>query len=106
MAGAVVSAQERRKLLAANSPRLGEVGLAFLELGRWGEALECLAAARETSGLERLRDLALDAGDYFYAKAAAHALGQELSDQQLAQIAQTARESGKDAFAAAAEAND
>jgi hypothetical protein len=106
MAGAVVSAQERRKLLAADSPRLGEVGLDFLELGRWGEALECLVAAGESSGLQRLRDLALAAGDYFYANAAARALGQELSTEQLAQIAQTARETGKDAFAAAAEADD
>ncbi len=106
MAAAVVSAQERRKLLAANSPRLAEVGLAFLELGRWGEALECLAAAQDTSGLEQLRDLALAAGDYFYTTAAARALGQELSDQQMAQIAQTARQGGKDTFAAAAEAND
>lgn len=102
MASLEVSAQQRRKLLAEGSPRLAEVGLAFLEAGRWGEALECLAAAGETSGLERLKREAGEVGDYFYAAAAARALGQELDTHQLDQIAQRAEETGKETFAAAA----
>lgn len=99
MGNPMVTPAERRKLLADASPRLGEVGLEFLEAGRWGEALECLDAAKDSQGLSRIKDMAVQAGDLFYAQAAAHALGEQLSEQELTTLAKQAKEAGKDVFA-------
>ena len=94
------SPQERRQWVAESSPRLAEAGLAFLELGRWGEALECLSLAGHTQGLEDLMDRAAQAGDLFYWRMAAKALGREPDPAAQAALVQTARAAGKESFAA------
>ena len=102
MAADLVTPAERRKLLADNSPRLGQVGMAFLEAGRWGEAIECLAAAGDEAGLARIREMAVEAGDLFFAQAAAKALGEELSGHETGALTRQAKQAGKDVFAAQA----
>ena len=49
--GELPTAKERRDMLAHNSPDLGAAGRALAEAGRWGEALECLDAARDQEGM-------------------------------------------------------
>lgn len=92
------SPQERRQWVADSSPNLAEAGLAFLELGRWGEALECLAAAGHTQGLESLMDQAAQAGDLFYWRMSAKALGREPDPAAQAAVARAARDAGKESF--------
>lgn len=98
------SAQERRKLLASASPELGAVGRRYLDQGRWGEALECLEAAGDQAGLERLRQAALEAGDYFYWRRAVALLGQTQDPAELTRLADQARAAGKAVFQAQATA--
>lgn len=98
------SAQERRKLLAAASPELGAVGRRYLDQGRWGEALECLEAAGDREGLERLRQAALEAGDYFYWRRALALLGQPQDPAELTRLAEQAQAGGKAVFQAQATA--
>ena len=98
------TAQERRKLLAAASPELGEAGRRYLEQGRWGEALECLEAAGDRQGLEQLRQAALDAGDYFFWRRALVLLDQAQESAALTRLADQARAGGKAVFQAQAAA--
>lgn len=104
MAGAALpSPTERRQMLAAESPRLAEVGRAFLEAGRWGEALECLAAAGQSEAIADLAALAVEAGDYFYYMGAKRTLGAEPEAKDLKALAEAARRAGLERFAAGAE---
>lgn len=95
---------QRRKLLAESSPRLGEAGRAFLQAGRWGEALECLDEAGDSGAIEELLQAAVKDGDLFYARAAAKALGRELDQAQLTAVAEAAGRAGKAKFEEAARA--
>jgi hypothetical protein len=98
--------QERRRWVAESSPRLAEAGLAFLELGRWGEALECLSAAGNSEGIKQLMEQAAETGDLFYWRQAAKALGLPEDEGAAAVVAQTARAAGKLAFASQADPAD
>jgi hypothetical protein len=98
------SAKDRRRLLAQKASGLGEAGGRFLKLGRWGEALECLAAAGHKAGIEDLAAQALEAGDLFTWRRALEALGQEPSLTDLGRLQARAEELGKHAFARTAQA--
>ena len=92
-------ALKRRALLAESSPQLAEAGLAFLEDGRLGEALECLRAVDHQEGLRKLMEVALAGGDIFFWQQAAAFLGLEPTGQDLEQLEQNARQAGKINFA-------
>lgn len=92
------SARERRRLLAERPAELGPAGRLFLDLGRWGEALECLEAAGDRAGIETLRQAALAAGDHFYWRRALAVLGQAPASAEVAAVAEAARAAGKDRF--------
>ncbi len=94
----------RRKLLAEDSPRLAAAGQALLAAGRLGEALECLAAAGDAAGLERLRLLAVTTGDLWLWRQAGGSPVAPAAAGELGQLAMRAQETGKAAFAAAARA--
>ncbi len=98
------AAKERRRLLAQKASGLGEAGGRFLKDGRWGEALECLAAAGDAAGIKDLAGQALEAGDLFTWRRALEALGEEPSRQELGQLKARAEELGKFTFARAAQA--
>ena len=90
---------KRREMLARGSAELGPEGKAFLAMGRWGEALECLSAAGEKEALSELAQKAREAGDYFFWKGALRALGQKAPDHEAEEILRKAAESGKPSFA-------
>ncbi|MFZ5586733.1 MAG: hypothetical protein ACOZHQ_12470 [Thermodesulfobacteriota bacterium] len=92
------SARERRRLLAESPAGLGPTGRLFLDQRRWGEALECLEAAGDREGLEKLRQAALAAGDYFYWRRALAALGQAPAPAEVQALAEAAAAAGKDRF--------
>lgn len=96
------TAKERRRLLEQKGGGLAQAGARFLAEGRWGEALECLAAAGDTAGLGDLAGQALDAGDLFTWRRALEALGREPDPEGLDQIQARAQELGKLTFARAA----
>lgn len=98
------NAQQRRKQLQDGAADLGQTGAAFFEAGRWGEALECLAAAGDGDGLVRLAGFAIESGDYWlYSQAMARA-GKPPDPADLESIQKNAKKLGKGAFAMAAEA--
>ncbi|MBI5522769.1 MAG: hypothetical protein HY910_09085 [Desulfarculus sp.] len=96
-------AKERRRLLAQKAGTLAQAGAGFLREGRWGEALECLAAAGDRAGLDELAGQALEAGDLFTWRRVLEALGREPDPQGLAQLKAKAQELGKQGFALAAQ---
>jgi hypothetical protein len=92
------TAKERRRQLAQPKADMGPAGRHFLAQGRWGEALECLAAAKDQAGLQDLAAQALEMGDLFYFRRAQEALGQPLATADLESLARRARETGKEVF--------
>ena len=98
----LLTAQLRRRHLAESHPQLGPSGKAFLEEGRWGEAVECFSAAKDLEGAALLAAKALEAGDLFYYRQAQRILGREPAASDLAQLAENASSAGKAAFAASA----
>ena len=86
------------------STELGGAGRAFLDAGRWGEALECLAAAQDQQGLEKLAAEALQAGDFFVWRHSLKLLDQDLNPDKIKDIQLRAETLGKISFARAAEA--
>lgn len=97
------SAKERRRLLEQKAGGLAQAGAGFLAEGRWGEALECLAAAGDQAGLNELAGQALEAGDLFTWRRALEALGQEPGPEGLGQLKARAQQLGKLSFAQAAQ---
>ncbi len=104
--GELTTAKKRRRLLAEGDGGLGPLGHEYLAAGRWGEALECLAAAQDQQGLQELAQQAQEAGDWFYWRAALTAMGQEPSPEEQSQVAAAAEASGKNAFARSAAGQD
>jgi NTP pyrophosphatase (non-canonical NTP hydrolase) len=99
----LLGAVERRRMCQDGSAGLKSAGQAYLDTGRWGEALECFEALKDLDGAAMLASLAIEAGDVFYYKQAKRLLGQEASINDLKQLAQKAVEMGKNAFASTAE---
>lgn len=97
------SAQQRRKMLGDSSAQLGQAGLDYFEAGRLGEALECLRAVRDTEGLSRIAQAALENGDFWAYGQAVQAAGLQPDPAQVEKLISRAKELGKDAFARAAE---
>jgi hypothetical protein len=100
--GELPTAKERRDMLAHNSPDLGAAGRALAEAGRWGEALECLDAARDQEGMAAATTAAVKSGDLFLYRRAKQLLGQELEPRDLAGLAEAAEMAGKLSHATAA----
>lgn len=95
------TAKERRRLLAQAGADPGKAGRLYLAEGRWGEALECLAAAKDQTGLGELAAQALEAGDFFYFRRAQETLGQPLAAADLERLRAQALAAGKETFARA-----
>ena len=98
------SAKERRRMLGEGSASIKQAGLALLAVGRWAEAQECLEAAGQLRELAPLAERALEAGDFFAWRQALWAMGQEPEHTKLAQLAERAAVTGKNAYAVAAQA--
>ncbi|GAB6271692.1 MAG TPA: hypothetical protein DHO02_09435 [Syntrophaceae bacterium] len=71
----------------------------YLEAGALSDALDFYAKAEHLAGMQKIKDIALAGGDVFLFQGAARALGIELRDADWENIAQTAMELGKYAFA-------
>lgn len=71
----------------------------YLEAGALSDALDFYAKAEHLAGMQKIKDIALAGGDVFLFQGAARALGIELRDADWENIAQTAMELGKNAFA-------
>jgi len=71
----------------------------YLEAGALSDALDFYAKAEHLVGMQKIKDIALAGGDVFLFQGAARALGIELRDADWENIAQTAMELGKYAFA-------
>ncbi len=98
----LAGARQRRKLMAENSPRLGEVARAYLEAGRLGEALECLESSRDAGLLKELAAKAREEGDFWAFRQAHRLLGEEMPAGELEELARRAQSLGKEAYARAA----
>jgi len=98
------TAKDRRRLMTQKANGLAEIGGRFLKEGRWGEALECLAAAGDQAGLDDLAQQALAAGDLFTWRRAGEVLGREISAEDLLRLKTRAEDLGKHAFGRAAQA--
>jgi hypothetical protein len=96
------TALERRNLLSSGSPKLAEAAKAFFEEGRLGEALDCYKAVGDNEGLKAICQKALEDGDFFWWKQAHQSLGNNPPTEEAAELAQNAREKGKESFANAA----
>jgi hypothetical protein len=104
-------AAARRKLLpclakrdllndsGAPSKVLIEEGEAFLQNEWLQDALELFGKAGYKEGIGRILDRAVEAGDFFLAKAAADRLGEPLAPAQWSTVGQKALEDGKVRFA-------
>ncbi len=71
----------------------------YLEAGALSDALDFYARASHTAGIEKIRKQALEIGDVFLFQGAVRALGLELRDEDLENIAQTAVRLKKFSFA-------
>ena len=71
----------------------------YLEAGALSDALDFYAKAEHLAGMQKIKDIALAGGDVFLFQGAARALSIELRDADWENIAQTAMELGKNAFA-------
>ena len=71
----------------------------YLEAGALSDALDFYAKAEHPAGMQKIKDIALAGGDVFLFQGAARALAIELRDADWENIAQTAMELGKYAFA-------
>jgi hypothetical protein len=71
----------------------------YLEAGALSDALDFYAKAEHLAGMQKIKDIALAGGDVFLFQGAARALGIVLRDADWENIAQTAMELGKYAFA-------
>ena len=88
--------------MATGYSELGQVGRAYLDAGRWGEALECLEAAKDRQGVEKLAAKALEAGDLFVWRQCSNILGRDLNPHEIRNLHMKAETLGKNSFALAA----
>lgn len=99
----IPSSVERRRMCQEGSADLASASQAYLEAGRWGEALECIAAAGDMENAALLAAQALEAGDLFYYTQAQKVMGREPAESDLAELKGNAARYGKQAFALTAE---
>jgi hypothetical protein len=100
--GDLITAKERREMLAKNSSDLGAAGRALAQAGRWGEAMECLEAVGDKEGLAQVASAAAESGDLFLYRRAKQLLSQDLEPRDLANLAEAAESAGKLSHATAA----
>ena len=93
---------EKREVLYSRGTEpavLVTLGERFLAEGYPLDALNFFTEARSIPSLEQMHRQAREEGDAFLVEQTARALGRELSPEEWAAIAETARKLGKEAFA-------
>ena len=91
-------ALEKKDLLygkAFDEEKLNDCAEGFLADNRLCEALEFFQVAKNTSGIEKILQKALQSGDLFLLQQSCRALGRKPSDDELQKVKQSAAAAGK-----------
>jgi hypothetical protein len=89
---------EKQRLLYGkqkDARTLRSIGESFFQANRLFEALEFFAASSFTEGLIKIRDLSKQEGDYFLFKKTKEFLKEQITTEELEEVAKNAKEKGK-----------